>query len=415
MTESTPSGGGWAGKAILVLVVWVALAGGAYWLLAGRSKPAATTAPPTPGTAPTSAADTPTPGPAVVTFGVAYGTEKERWLKDAALAFADTPDGKRYRPDLIPMGSLEGAQAVLRGDERVAVWSPASSMYRGVFEEDWRLQPPAGATAAEPVASERALALTPMVFVMWGERYDAFAAKYGEPTFDSLAAALAEKGGWAAIADKPDFGFFKFGHTDPGKSNSGLVTLVLMAYDHLGKSDGLTVGDVTTPAFQTWLGDFERAASTRIASTGTLMKQMVLRGPGEYDGVMVYESVAIDYLKNAEGRWGRLAIAYPRRNLWNDNPYYVLDVPWSTAEQRAGAEAFGAFLMTPEVQKRALDHGFRPGDPSVPITGPAAPDSPFTKYEDYGLRVALPGLARNPAPAVLTTLLTGWQRSTGSR
>src|SRR3954447_24685756 len=48
-----------------------------------------------------------------VRVGIAYGTEKERWLQWAAAEFAKTSDGKRIRIELIPMGSLEGAQAVL--------------------------------------------------------------------------------------------------------------------------------------------------------------------------------------------------------------------------------------------------------------------------------------------------------------
>ena len=46
----------------------------------------------------------------------------------------------------------------------------------------------------------------------------------------------------------------------------------------------------------------------------------MLKGPSSYDAVFVYESVAIDYLKNAEGRWGALHIIYPAYNMWNDNP-----------------------------------------------------------------------------------------------
>jgi hypothetical protein len=56
-----------------------------------------------------------------VEIGIAYGTEKERWLKWAVDEFAKTRDGKKIKVNLIPMGSLEGAHALLNGDQRIDV------------------------------------------------------------------------------------------------------------------------------------------------------------------------------------------------------------------------------------------------------------------------------------------------------
>jgi len=78
-------------------------------------------------------------GPAV-RVGIAYGTEKERWLQWAAAEFTKTSDGKRIRIELIPMGSLEGAQAVLAGDQRINVWSPASLLSREIIGRRHRFQ-----------------------------------------------------------------------------------------------------------------------------------------------------------------------------------------------------------------------------------------------------------------------------------
>ena len=60
----------------------------------------------------------------------------------------------------------------------------------------------------------------------------------------TIAQALQEKGGWDAIAQKPEWGLFKFGHTHPNQSNSGLITLVLMAYDYHHKSKASTMKDI---------------------------------------------------------------------------------------------------------------------------------------------------------------------------
>ena len=407
MPDSPQSSGSFAVKAVLILLVWVGLAGGAYWLLVvwpNRSKPAANPA----AGGPALAAKVEEAKPSErVKIGIAYGTEKRRWLEGALAEFNKTPDGQKYEIDLIPMGSLEGAHAVLNGDERIDVWSPASAMYRKVFENDWQVK-----NGATPILSAETLALSPMVFVMWDERYQAFAEHYGKLDFKTVQKALAEPGGWSAIAERPEWGLFKFGHTNPGKSNSGLMTLVLTAYDYHGKTAGLSLADILDPKYLAWLKTLEGAVSSASDSTANLMREMVLKGPSAFDGVMVYENVAIDFLGNAEGRWGKIRVVYPPVNMWNDNPYYVLDVPWSRPEQRAGAAAFLAFLMGEPVQKRALDHGFRPGNPAVAVR---FAESPFVKFAPYGLQVDLNGICENPEPEVLNNLLLNWQRTAGAK
>src|SRR5271168_5390959 len=309
-----------------------------------------------------------------VDLGIAYGTEKERWLKWAVDEFAKTRDGKKIKVNLIPMGSLEGAHALLNGDQRIQVWSPASALYKDIFVQEWQVK-----YSQNPILKEEPIALSPMVFVVWDERYQAFQQKYKTFSFATVAQALQEKGGWDAIAQKPEWGLFKFGHTHPNESNSGLMTIVLAAYAYQKKAK-----DLDDVGFQNWLQSFERGVSGLSNSTGNMMREMVLKGPSSYDALFVYESVAIDYLKNAEGRWGQLRVVYPEYNAWNENPYYIIDAPWSSKDQRKAAETFLQFLLSEPIQKESLTHGFRPANPNVPVK---FAESPFVKYADYGVKV----------------------------
>jgi Ca-activated chloride channel family protein len=342
-----------------------------------------------------------------VELGIAYGTEKQRWLEWAVQEFSKTRDGKRIKINLIPMGSLEGAHALLGGDQRIQVWSPASALYKDIFVEEWQVK-----YSQNPILKEEPIALSPMVFVMWEERYQAFAQKYKTVSFATVGQALQEKGGWDTIAQKPDWGLFKFGHTHPNESNSGLMTIVLAAYSYQKKTKDLQLKDVVDVGFQNWMQGLERAVSGLSNSTGNMMKEMVLKGPSSYDALFVYESVAIDYLKNAEGRWGQLRIVYPEYNAWNENPYYIIDAPWSSKEQRKAAETFLAFLLTEPIQKESLNHGFRPANPSVAVK---FPDSPFVKYVDYGIKVDLAKICEPPRAEVVNNLLQSWQRSQANR
>jgi serine/threonine protein kinase/ABC-type Fe3+ transport system substrate-binding protein len=339
----------------------------------------------------------------VVTIGIAYGTEKKNWLTSAVRQFAQTPEGKNITINLIPKGSIEGADAIWKDeDPKIHVWAPASSLFRGTLVQRWQKK-----HGKSPILKEESLALSPVVFVFWEERYQALLKKYGTISFATVARALHEEGGWGTIAGKPDWGQFKFSHTDPAKSNSGLMTLVMMAHEFHHKFTQLTLADVTDAAFQKWVRDFEKGLGPLSHSTGALMEDMVRRGPASFDGVFVYESVVIDYFKQAQGRWGKLHVVYPQQNLWSDAPYYILDVPWSSPAQRQAAEAFLRFLMSEPLQREALAHGFRPGDINIPVVGIA--DSPFVLYKDAGLQVDPKAIVQPPGGAVIEQLLRFWE------
>jgi hypothetical protein len=350
-----------------------------------------------------------------IEIGVAFGTEKRTWFEWAVQEFASRKEGAGIQVNLMPMGSEEAAHAILDGDRRIHVWSPASSLYGVIFRRDWEAK-----GRVSPFARQEKLALTPMVIVMWRSRYQAFLARCPEVSLKTIDFAMRTKAGWTQIAAKPQWGRFKFSHTHPNQSNSGLMTLLLMSYEYFHKTAGLSVRDIMTEDFQDYLEGFERGVTgmsdstgglTKLLShsTGDLMKEMVLEGPSRYDALLVYESVAIDYLGSAEGRWEPLQVVYPPCNLWSENPYYVLNTPWTTPAQQKAAEAFLKFLMTEPSQAKALEHGFRPGNPAVPIK---RPESPFVRYAANGLAIEVSSICEVPAPEVIDNLLESWIRNT---
>jgi len=377
-----------AGKAAIVLFILACVGGAYYWARQRHVLPEKLSVASTTGND--------------IELGIAYGTEKQRWLQWAVEQFKTTPQGKHIHVNLIPMGSLEGAHAALNGDQRIQVWSPASAVYKDTFVEDWQAK-----YGSDPILKEDALALTPMVFVMWEERFQAFKDHYGTVDFDTINRALHEPGGWQTIGQRPDWGLFKFGHTNPGESNSGILALLLAGHSYFKKTEDLTLADVTNVQFQSWLGKLESASNSDSNSTGNLMREMVLKGPSSYDALLVYESVAIDYLKNAEGRWGPIHVIYPEYNVWNENPYYILNASWSSEDQRKAAQAFLDFLLSEPVQRESITHGFRPANPNVPTR---TPDSPWVRYQPNGVTLDLGKVCAAPKAEIVTNLLASWQR-----
>jgi hypothetical protein len=340
--------------------------------------------------------------PEAIEIGIAYGTEKRNWLEWAAQEFSTTEDGRRIRVNLLPFGSVEGARAVLNGDESIHVWSPASGLYRGAFVRDWQYK-----YRRNPIISEDPLAMTPMVIVMWKERYDAFTVKSPEVSLKTIFFAMRAKSGWGRIANRPEWGLFKFGHTHPDQSNSGLVTLLILSHSYFDKTRMLSVDDISSPRFHEYLAQFERGVTGLSNSTGVLMKEMIAKGPSGFDAVMVYENLAIDFFRSGDSNSDKLQVIYPKTNLWNDHPYCILDTPWTTRKHQQAAEVFRNFLLSAPVQLRALDFGFRPGNAAVSVTGP---DSPFEEYASFGLHLDVEGLCEIPPVEVIDGLQQVWLR-----
>ena len=183
------------------------------------------------------------------------------------------------------------------------------------------------------------------------------------------------------------------------------VTEIGVAYNASRKKAGLTVSELNSPAFRAYLAAFQRGVTGLSNSTGNLMKEMTTKGPSGFDALMVYENLAIDYFRSGETKWGPLQVIYPAENLWNENPYCILNTPWTTKEHQEAAATFLRFLLSEPIQTKALDYGFRPGNAAVPVKGP---DSPFSRFAEYGLKVEVPEMCEVPSAEVVENLQQLW-------
>ena len=338
-----------------------------------------------------------------------YSTEKKDWLEAAVAGFHKA--NPKIHVTLIGKGSLEAANAILDGTDQPVLWSPADSLVANLLASDWQIKnqsplfPTAGDRAPQP------LLLTPLVFVVWEERARVLVdqAHDGQLSWKMIHEAIASPKGWAGIGGKPAWGFVTLGHTDPNKSNSGMEALALMAYEHFNKTSGLTVEQLLDPRFQDFVRTIERGVQHFESSTGTFMTDMIRFGPSKYDIAVVYESLAVSQLENAQGRWGSLHIYYPPVTIWSDHPVVMLDAPWVTAAQKTAAAELIAFLRSTPVQTTALRFGFRPAETSVAVKTTEG-SSPFTRSAQYGLSLELPPAAQPPDGAVIRNMLMMWSR-----
>jgi ABC-type Fe3+ transport system substrate-binding protein len=338
---------------------------------------------------------------------VVYSTEKKDWIEATAAEFMKVHP--ELKVTLIGKGSIDAAQAILDGTLQPTVWSPADTMAMNLLSTDWQTKnhadivAPTGDDAAQP------LLLTPLVFVCWEDRATVLLkASGGAISWKAISKAVTSPQGWPAIGGQGKWGFVKLGHTDPTKSNSGLEALYLMSLEYTGKPK-LSVEDLLDPKYQEFIKGIEKGVTRFEASTGTFMTDMVRFGPSKYDLAVVYESLAISELANAEGRWGKLKVYYPSTTIWSDHPIAVLQGAWVTPPQKAAARQFIAFLRSKPAQQRALEFGFRPADTSIPIVTNDA-KNPFTRLASEGITVQVPPAADAPDGTVVRNLMMMWTR-----
>jgi serine/threonine-protein kinase len=337
-----------------------------------------------------------------ITIGVLSGPEKEKWMKWAAAEFAKAPEGRGIHINLQFKRTEDAENVLLEGERTINAWAAASDLREKEFLEKWETK-----FKHRPIAHKRSIAMVPMVFVVWQDRYEALTQRYKQITFDAIGQAMKEKNGWEGIAQKPDWGPFLFGQSDGARSNSGTMSLLLMASNFAKQDKGLTEDLVNAPQFLAWAGDIWSA--TRVAnSSEEMMRDMIISGPAKYDIVFTYESLAIQFLKDAEARLQPLKVAYPPCNIWNEHPFYVLNAPWCSLDQQRAAKAFLDFLLTPAAQKQALLLGFRPATVDVPIL---APDSPFVLQAKSGLKADVPVVCEPPKREVIEALIENWKNA----
>ncbi len=352
------------------------------------------------------------PPPKPIVVSLLYSTEKADWLAEVITRFEATRpelDGRPIELELKKMGSREMYLAVLDGEEQPDLISPASMLQISLLQDlsSSRFGAPvvnrADATTCRPVL------LSPVVLVAWRERAQVL---WGDDPNGQmwlrLHGALTNPQGWEAYGH-PEWGYIKFSHTNPLKSNSGFQTILLMTYNYFGRTSGLTSADILSDReYQAWFMEFENTISKFGDSTGTYMEEIIAYGPSLYDFVSVYEATAIGQAENAVGKYGELQIYYPPATSLSDHPFCVVEGEWVTPERAAGAQLFLDYLTSEDAQELALEYGFRPVDESIPLDQPG---SPFLEYADNGLRIDVPPEVEVPEGNVLNTLLEFWSRN----
>jgi len=364
------------------------------------------------------------PAGETIAVAFAYSTEKAAWLQPAVAAFnksAQTLNGTRkvINIQLTDLGSVDGQSQILSGQLKPVAWSPASNLEVNRLNYKWQ-QAHKGAAIINynEQFQPRSLVKSPLVLAAWQERAHALLNHYQVPTldWDTLHAALGAQD-WTQVGGRPGWGPVKFGQTLPIQSNSGLLTITLLAYHYFKEARGLTIAQANDPGYARYLHDFEGAVNAFGHSSGTYLKNDIIdgSGPAQADIIATYESLVLTLQAEAQSRQHQpLLIYYPDVNILSDHPFVVLQGDWVTDEQKQAALQFRDFLLDVPQQRLALSYGLRPVNSAIALSDSSISNNPFV-----GLAALFPNrqpdslqsLAQAPDGKVVDALITNWQES----
>jgi hypothetical protein len=258
----------------------------------------------------------------------------------------------------------------------------------------------------------RPIALSLFAWGLYQSRADALTAQVGDVDWQVIHDAAINRGGWPALGGQPEWGFFKLVVPNPRKNVGGLAAMVAAAGEYYDKTN-IGTADITEPAFQRWLGELMSSTTDLGGGSAYTAEDFALFGYSAGDGGQLLEA---DLLKNMEGiqtRWGEaLEIFYPKYVTWFDFPFTIWMGPETSAAEKNAALEFQRYLLSPEVQAKAVSFGLRPVTASVSVD---QPDSPFTRWAEQGVVpiVSRTDAMRSPDRAVLLALLRWFDLNVG--
>lgn len=312
--------------------------------------------------------EVPTPAADSIQLTFTYGSEKEKWINEVTDNFNRqnhrTNSGRPIFVHAIPMGSGEAIDEVMEGRRQPELISPAS----GAFIKLGNAQSQSK-YGKDLIGSTDNLVLSPVVIAMWKPMAEALG--WGKKPIgwsDILALARNQKG-WD-VYGYSQWGRFKFGHTHPQFSNSGLISLFAEVYAASGKTGALTVADVSKPHTAEFLSGIEKSIVHYGSSTGFFGRQMFSTGPQYLSAAVLYENMVIESYSQSNLPFPVVAV-YPKEGtFWSDHPIGVVEREWVTPERREAAKIYIQYLLQKPQQEKAITYGFRPGAVDVPLAAP---------------------------------------------
>ncbi len=285
------------------------------------------------------------------------------------------------------LGTFEAAEYINK-DNDVDAWISADETGVETLREIYKTEH----SGKDIILESTSIVASPLVLVGWEDRMN----KLGDITINSLYDIVSGGKTWQSLGGQASWGFVNFSHTDPLKSNSGVQFITLLAHNFYSMNNtpkkSLQVEDIANDKLVEYIKKFEKNTAKQEEGSGKFIENVVLYGPSRYDIGAIYEYYALSNIKNAKGRWGNLKIIYPNPTIWSNRPFIILKGNNSSDKKIEACKKFRDYLMSPEVQQKAMKQGYRPSGGEVDLS------LLEKEFSAYGFKKDIPSAV--PAPDI---------------
>jgi Ca-activated chloride channel homolog len=303
---------------------------------------------------------------------VATSITKQKWLKEAAKAFAakgeTSTSGRPIAIDVTGVLSGDSMLAIAEGRLSPAAWSPGEQNWVSELNERWKAK--YNQTAIR--SSCKPTTLTPLGIAIWRPMAEALGWPNKKISWKTLIDLAGDPQGWSRLGH-PEWGRLKLGFSHPQYSSAGLLFLSTAIHAVLGKPRALEAKDIYRPEVEEALVKLNRNTAKYGLSSAELLNMMAKHGPQFLHAVSAFEqaTVQLNIEHGQELRWPLVFIFPEEGTFWSDHPYCVLDgLEGTSAEAADAARRFGEFLLEPAQQAITITNYVRPIDAKAAIGAP---------------------------------------------
>lgn len=242
---------------------------------------------------------------------------------------------------------------------------------------------------------------TATVIAMWESMAEALGYPNRRVGFEQILRLARSPEGWANEG-RPEFGAFKFVHTNPAFSSTGLAATVAEYGFATGKRD-LQVADVKSERARAKVRAIERSIVHYGDTTVHIAKQLAKHGRAYASAVVLGEATLLRFNRTRARRGERLVAIYPKEGtFFREHPFIVLDAPWVAPDQKRAARDLGRYLADKITPQLAAKHDYRPAQPQAEL--------PVKRWRELGDDVSLQTeRLEMPKPPVLDAIQRAWR------
>jgi Ca-activated chloride channel family protein len=338
-----------------------------------------------------------TSSPTPVRISFVSSPEKENLMRPLVSRFNDAGvklDGHPVKVDLRIGNSGDVETAIAEGQMEPDVWSPASSLWARLLDED------SSQKNLVPMTNP-SIVRTPLVIAMWKRMAEALGWPKKPISLRQVLDLATSGRGWAGVGH-PTFGPFKLGHTDPDVSTSGLSAVVGEYYAESG-TRSVSASQLHDARLQDAIKAIEQSVVHYGDTTLSFAEQLQRYGPAYASAVAMEETTLVQANTGKHGPYTGLVAIYPSEGtFFSDSPFIVLRGLWVTPEKRQAAELFRLWLkknLTPAI---AAKQGFRSATPGTSVPPPLR-NAPGVNPAEPAKQLPL------PSPSVLASIRNDWR------